>query len=125
MTNEPIDRHFGIPMSEWIARVPNELEIDAVGLWQIIPVGIDSFMLSGADLEEFAARCIVALLQKGAVPVKSDCATGEWVHDTKYHGSAHEIALQIIDDWRAGRATADTDGLWFALHSPVGVMTQT
>lgn len=35
MTTEPVDRFFGVPMSEWIARLPNELDVDAVGLWQI------------------------------------------------------------------------------------------
>ncbi|WYX25629.1 hypothetical protein WJ969_07865 [Achromobacter xylosoxidans] len=70
MNNEPVNKYFGTPMSEWIARVPNELGVDAVGLWQIIPVGADHFGLSGAELEDFSRRCIVALLEKGAVPVR-------------------------------------------------------
>lgn len=114
MTNEPVDKYFGIPMSEWIARVPNELDIDAVGLWQIIPVGIDSFGLSGWRLEDFGYRCIVALLQQGAIPVKSMLGVSGWVPETKYRGSHEEMAIQIINDWKAGELVPDQDGLWFA-----------
>lgn len=111
MTEEPVDKYFGTPMREWIARVPNELEVDAVGLWQIIPVGIDSFGLSGGHLDDFARRCILALLRRGAVPVRvpSD------VPATEYQGSHEEIADLIINDWKAGTLVADDDGLWFAL----------
>jgi hypothetical protein len=37
MNSEPKDRFSGRPLSQWLAEIPNELEIDAVGLWQIIP----------------------------------------------------------------------------------------
>ncbi|PRD41880.1 hypothetical protein C5748_19715 [Phyllobacterium phragmitis] len=111
MTQEPVDKYFGTPMSEWIARVPNELEVDAVGLWQIIPVGIDSFGLSGERLDDFARRCIIALLQKGAVPVRFPSG----LPATEYQGSHEEIANQIVNEWKAGTLVADHDGLWFAL----------
>lgn len=65
---EPGDKYFGIPMGEWIRRVPDELEVDGVGLWQIIPVGRDSFGLSGEPLVEFTQRCILAFLSRGARP---------------------------------------------------------
>lgn len=113
MTQEPIDKYFGTPMSEWIARVPNELDMDAVGLWQIIPVGIDSFGLSGARLDNFVRRCIIALLRRGAVPVRSPSGPTA----TEYQGSHEEIANQIIQEWKAGTPVADHDGLWFALVS--------
>lgn len=109
MRNEPVDRFFGIPMSKWISDVPNELEIDAVGLWQIIPVGIDSFGLSGEALEEFASRCIVALLRQGAVPVRFPSGPVA----TEYKGSPEAIANQIVKQWKAGALVADHDGLWF------------
>jgi hypothetical protein len=117
MTSEPVDKYFGTPMSEWIARVPNELDIDAVGLWQIVPVGIDSFGLSGESLEQFSYRCILALLQRGAVPVESVSGVSGWVPQTRYRGSHQEIATQIVNDWKSGELVPDHDGLWFALNT--------
>lgn len=115
MTQEPIDRYFGIPMSEWIARVPNELEVDAVGLWQIIPVGIDSFGLSGSALDDFTRRCIIELLDRGAVPVEAAKTASGWVSIQQYHGSHRDIVDLIISDWKSGKITVDQDSVWFAL----------
>jgi hypothetical protein len=112
---EPVDKYFGTPLSEWIARVPNELDVDAVGLWQIIPTGMDSFGLSDECLEEFTCRCIVALLQKGAVPVRAaPPGVSGWVRETTYQGSHEEIAEQIVCDWKVGKIIPDHNGLWFA-----------
>jgi hypothetical protein len=113
MIQEPIDKYFGISMSEWISRIPNELEVDAVGLWQIIPVGIDSFGLSDEALEDFAYRCIVALLQRGAIPVRSVSGVSGWVPEATYQGSHEEVANKIINDWKSHKLVPDHDGLWF------------
>ncbi|WP_199189546.1 hypothetical protein [Trinickia dabaoshanensis] len=115
MTQEPVDKYFGIPMSEWIERIPNELELDAVGLWQIIPVGADGFGLSGERLDDFGYRCILALLRRGAAPVKSKPNAVGWAPATEYTGTHEEVARQIIDDWRAGRLVPDHDGLSFSI----------
>jgi hypothetical protein len=115
MTKEPIDKYFGISMSEWIARLPNELDVDAVGLWQIIPVGIDSFGLSGDGLDEFTRRCIMALLQRGAVPVRAVSGVAGWIPDIEYRGSHEEIANLIIKKWKVDKLVPDHDGLWFSL----------
>jgi hypothetical protein len=113
MIQEPVDKYFGTPMSEWIARVPNELGVDAVGLWQIIPVGIDSFGLSGEDLEDFTYQCIVALFRRGAIPVRPASAPRYWEPETAYRGSYEEIANQIINEWKAHKLVPNHDGLWF------------
>jgi hypothetical protein len=113
MTQEPVNKYFGTLMSEWIDRVPNELDVDAVGLYQIIPTGIDDFGLSGEQLEDFSRRCIVALLQRGAIPVRPASGTKYWEPETAYQGSHEEIANQIIDDWKAHKLIPDHDGLWF------------
>jgi len=115
MTQEPVDKYFGVPMSEWIARLPNELDVDAVGLWQIIPVGIDSFGLSSERLEEFIYRCIMVLLQKGAVPVRAVSGVSKWIPETTYQGSYEEIANRIVNDWKINKLVPDHDGLWFSI----------
>ncbi|WP_313701064.1 hypothetical protein [Achromobacter sp.] len=114
MTKEPVDRFFGVPMSEWIARIPNELDVDAIGLWQIIPVGMDSFGLEGQLLDVFAARSIVALLENGAVPVRAFPGADGWIPDLSYRGTTEEIAKQIVLEWRNLGINSDLDGLWFS-----------
>jgi hypothetical protein len=116
MTNEPIDKYFGIPLSEWIDKTPNELEVDAVGLWQIIPVGRDSFGLQGLPLDDFVRRSIVALICRGAVPVRPAAAEqGFWARQFQYGESAEEIATKIIEEWKASGIDPDQDGVWFSL----------
>jgi hypothetical protein len=104
-------------MSEWVARVPNELEVDAVGLWQIIPTGRDSFNLSGKELEDFARRCIIALIERGAVPVLPAEAENEfWKEQKQYGNSASEIADSIVKEWEQSGRDPDHDGIWFSIH---------
>jgi hypothetical protein len=111
---EPVDKYFGIPMSEWIKRVPNELEVDGVGLWQIIPVGRDSFGLSGEPLVEFTQRCILALLSRGARPGRH-AADGGWLPVHGRENNAEVIAELIIADWLESGRDPDENGLWFYL----------
>jgi len=114
--NDPVDKYFGIPANEWIERIPNELEVDAVGLWQIIPVGRDSFNLSGADLEDFTKRSIIALINRGAVPVRPARAMdGFWEKQLQYGNSPAEIANAIIDEWKVSGVDPDRDGTWFSI----------
>ncbi len=117
MIQGPIDKYFGIPMNEWIERLPNELDVDAVGLWQIIPVGEDSFGLSGTGLDDFTYQCIMALLRRGAVPMKAATGATGWVAETTYQGSQEAVANQIISEWRNQKLVPDHDGLWFWLPS--------
>ena len=103
-------------MSEWIERTPNELTVDAVGLWQIIPVGRDSFSLDGNELEDFARRSIGALIDRGAVPVRaSDDAQIFWVKQEQYGVTSTEIAESILSEWKRSGVDPDVDGIWFAL----------
>lgn len=116
MKAEPTDKYFGIPLGEWIERIPNELEVDAVGLWQIIPVGRDSFALSGDDLRDFVRRAIMALLQRGALPVKPKKEEGVfWCRQDHYGDAADSIAENIIAEWEKSGVDPDEDGLWFTL----------
>jgi len=116
MSIEPVDKYFGIPLSEWIERTPNELEIDAVGFWQIVPIGRDSFGLEDDKLNDFVKRSIIALLEKGAVPVRPSTNEGEAWRVQRQYGSKHdEVAANIITEWLDSGLDPDHDGLWFAL----------
>lgn len=116
MTREPIDKYFGIPLCEWVSRIPNELEVDAVGLWQIVPVGRDNFELSGERLSDFVMRGVVALLKSGAIPVRPSPERDVfWVRQTGYGVGVDEIARNVVSEWEMSGIDPDQDGLWFAL----------
>jgi len=115
MKKEHVDKYFGLTTSEWVERIPNELEIDAVGLWQIIPVGKDSFELTGEELREFTKLAIIELLEHGAVPVRASKKKDElWVHQKQYGEQHEEIAESIITEWEKNNIDPDVDGIWFA-----------
>ena len=100
MNQELVHKKYGTSVSDWIALVPGELSRDAVGLWQIVPAGRDGFGLSGADLTDYVRRNIYALLDAGAVPVKSVPGSGyEWVRQSQYGATRGEIAEAIIREW--------------------------
>jgi hypothetical protein len=69
MSGELRDKFYGSTIDERLMQVPNELAIDAVGLWQIVSFGRQGFDLSGEPLNEYVRRHILALLGKGAKPV--------------------------------------------------------
>jgi hypothetical protein len=116
MKAEPVDKYFGIPLSEWIEKIPNELEMDAVGFWQIVPVGKDNFDLEGDALKDFARRSIVALIKRGAIPVRPSCEKDKfWEAQFQYGILPEEIADSIIVEWLSSGEDPNEDGLWFAL----------
>ena len=116
MNIEPRHKNFDLPLSEWIAKIPNELPFDSVGLWQIIPVGADSFGFAGPELESFAKRCIVALINSGAKPVVASAQKNIfWEHQPQYGSAPEAIADAVIQAWQISPSLASHDGLWFDL----------
>lgn len=111
---------YGHTIAEHIRTVPDELPVDAVGLWQIVPAGRDGFDLSGDDLAEFVHRCLLALLERGAKPVVSGGGTKyDWILQSQYGEANEEIANAIVNEWLAtGAIDPNPGGLWFALPSP-------
>lgn len=58
------DKFFGNTVEEWIDKVPGELSVDAVGLWQIVSVGCEGFGLSGSLLVDFVRQSILTLFEE-------------------------------------------------------------
>jgi hypothetical protein len=110
---------FGHTIAEHIETVSDELPMDAVGLWQIVPAGRQGFGLKDSDLVEFVRSCIVALLEHGAKPVIGGGKTkNAWLLQPQYGESNLEIANAVITEWlAAGAGDCDPGGLWFALPS--------
>jgi len=111
---------YGHTIADHIQTVPDELSVDAVGLWQIVPAGCDGFELSGDDLIEFICRCVLALLERGAKPVVGGGGTVyDWLLQPQYGETNEEIADSIVNEWLAtGAIDPNPGGLWFALPSP-------
>ncbi len=113
MTRDLIDKDFGIPMSEWISRIPNNLEYDIVGLWEIIPTGRERFDLAGDDLVDFVRRCFVGVLDHGG---KFKCGLNDhpnWKSIEDFSGTSAEIASRLVDAWTRSETEPDWYELWF------------
>ena len=100
MIDEPRDKDTGETLSEAISQYPGELDLDAVGIWQIVPDGRVAFGLSGEALADYVRRAIYALLDAGAVPVRHIPGSGfNWTRQTQYGSSREAIAEAIITEW--------------------------
>jgi hypothetical protein len=117
MIEEPRHKRFGISLSEWVNQVPEELPLDAVGMWQLVPTARLDFGLQGEALVEALTRAVEALLQHGAVPVIGGGDTGYyWLRQRQYGTWQEEIVDNVMREWLAnGAQDEDPGGLWFAL----------
>jgi hypothetical protein len=100
MKNELRHPETGDTLAEVISKFPNELDQDAVGVWQINEIGRRDFKLSGDAMADFLRRSVLALLDRGAVPVKHIAGSGyEWVLQKQYGNVRDEIADAIVREW--------------------------
>jgi hypothetical protein len=115
MKKEVRDKFYGQTLEEWIEKLPGELPIDAVGLWQVASFAREGFGLSGEELITVVRQGMAALLAKGAVPV---VGAGDDIHvwtRVNYGDTAEEISEAIIAEWRNSGREPDVGDVWFAL----------
>jgi hypothetical protein len=115
MNKERRDKFHGQTVEEWIERIPGELPIDAVGLWQIVSFGREGFGLTGDELDNVVRRAIAALLTKGAMPV---VGAMDGVHvwtPVNYGDTAEKISEAIVSEWHNSGRDPDGGDVWFAL----------
>jgi hypothetical protein len=108
-------RRYGTTIDEWIAAVPEELPVDAVGLWQIVPAGRDGFGLSGTELVKFVRTCVLALLAKGAKPVVGASDNLHIWQIVHYGDTSEQIADAVIAEWQRSGHEPGFGDIWFAL----------
>lgn len=123
MSVEPTNKYNGMTLSDWIRACPNELDIDAVGLWQIVPTMCRSFGLSGGALDRAVRDTLHALLARGALPVVGSMSdgVGRWTYTPRYGKEASAIVEAVIAEWHAMGRDPDVGDVWFAplhLHGP-------
>jgi hypothetical protein len=116
MTTEPREAS-GVPMSEWIAAIPNGLNDLPVGMWRLISRGRTGFGLEGAALADFIRVSIYALMDAGAKPVIGAGKPNQWKLQVQYGSNKHEVAEAVIREWlQQGAPTPEPwTGLWFGL----------
>ena len=123
MKEERREKWHGKTVSEDVASMPDDLDRDAVGLWQIAPRGRYDFGLEGEELIDYVRRCIQALLEAGAVPVNHEPGSGyNWHYQPQYGNSNAEIAEAVIREWLALGSNEGIDLIgeapWFARPDP-------
>ena|ERR1043165_791781 len=112
MTKPLRDKYHGETVEQYVDSCRAELEIDAVGVWQIDAAGSDWYGLSGEPLEDFMRKVIAALLAAGAKPVTGKSTDGfhSWV-PLDYGSTNDEILENALAVWRKDRGSY---GVWFA-----------
>jgi hypothetical protein len=115
--DEPRHQQFGTPLGEWITLRANELDIDEVGFWQVVPEGREGFGLTGTDLDDFVRRRLLALFERGAIPVRHVQGSDRvWTWQRSYGTSAEEMVEAIVEEWIGeGRPDPGLGDLWFGL----------
>lgn len=123
MNAERRHKIYGSTESEWIASTPVELDIDAVGLWQIEPAGRQGFGLEGEELANHIRRNIYALIEAGAIPVYGGGdGPHDWIYQPQYGKTKEEIAENVINEWLAkGGGETTVSDVWFARPGDVDI----
>jgi hypothetical protein len=115
MEKELRDKFYGDTIEERIEKVPAELLVDAVGLWQIVSFGREGFGLSGDKLVDYVRRHLFALFAKGAKPVQGAMDNIHIWTLVNYGETAEQMADAIINEWRNSGRDPDVGSVWFAL----------
>ncbi|MCE3233585.1 MAG: hypothetical protein K0R98_1842 [Rickettsiaceae bacterium] len=104
-------------LNESIAGYINELNVDAVGLWQIVNEAHRVFKLQDKDLVGFVKKHIESILNAGASPVWSkENGKYDWTLATEYGDTVEKITNSIITEWeKQGLKELNFDSIWFAL----------
>ena len=111
-----------IIMENRVEGYPEELAIDAVGLWQIIG-DLDEFDLSDDEFKEHLKNVILSLMKNGAVPVVSGKDSYAWAEISTYGRLPEDIANNISTKWSKNytkdrNSIFDLGGVWFARPIP-------
>jgi hypothetical protein len=109
------EKFYGHTVEEWIEKVPGELAVDAVGLWQIVSFGREGFGLSGDKLVDYVRQNLLALFAKGAKPVQGALDNIHIWTLVDYGDTAEGMADGIIKEWLNSGRDPDVGDVWFAL----------
>ena len=113
--NEPKHLTYGTPLSECVVAFENELQIDAVGLWQVISTLRRGYGLEEVELKAQVRKVIESLFIAGAIPVFGSARDKMWHPAAGFEQQDEErteVVLRYLHN--LGRDPGVED-LWFAL----------
>ena len=119
MTDEPREDVYGHTISEWISLIPGDLPNDSISLWHVSVAAQHRFELKERDLADFIKRGVRALLDAGAVPVKTSRGTPyEYIALQRFGYEKEVIVEAIMSEWEASAKDDEyLFSVWFALPS--------
>ena len=98
MNHNRTNKFTGATIDEEILGLVADLDVDDVGVFQIIPVAKEDFGLSGDALASFVRKAVAALMDHGALPVReAPGELGKWVHDPSFGRTSEEVATRILN----------------------------
>ncbi len=112
--NDPIHLRDGTPLDDYIASIPNELQVDAVGLWQVFNTLRRGYGLQESELLVYVRKSIETLFAAGAVPVVGSTKDRAW-HPADGFGQQAEIVEAVLLYLRTLGRDPDVGDLWFSL----------
>ena len=115
---DPTHRQFGTPLSVWLKHFENELPIDAVGIWQIVPVLKNDFALQGNELVQAVRSAIRNLLAAGAIPVEG-IDSNRWRAREDLAAPGELGVNLVVQYWQQLDHEPHVGDIWFALPSDV------
>lgn len=113
--NDAIHQRNGTPLSTYAASVANELQVDAVGLWQVFNTLRRGFGLEDLELAVHVRKCIEALFAAGAVPVVGSAKDKAWYLAGGFGQQGDAKVEAVLLYIRSLGRDPDVGDLWFAL----------
>jgi len=108
-------RRNDLSPSDCVAAFPNELPVDAVGLWQVVNTFRRTFGLEEPDLGIYVRKSIHALLAAGAVPVVGSARDKAWHIARGFDQQGEEKTEAVVQYLRGLGKDPDVGDLWLAL----------
>ena len=100
-------------LEAWASAVAAELQIDAVGMWQVVGGARRSFPVSESRQAEAIAMAVSSLLAAGAQPVFGSHVTKGWHVAAEFQG--HSAQNRILAYLQNLNREPNIGDLWFAL----------
>jgi hypothetical protein len=113
--NELNDLTAGTTLNECVAAFPNELQVDAVGLWQVVNTLRRRYGLQEPELAVHVRKSIEGLLAAGAVPVVGSSKDNLWHVAAGFDQHGEDRTEALLRYLEALGRDPDVGDLWLAL----------
>ncbi len=107
----------GMALGDWIAYTPDELDVDAIALEQVVRGLRIGFDLHGDDLDKAVHELLTGIMARGARPIQG-CSDdgGYWIRVTRFGDDPAAIVDGVMREWHEAGVDPDIGNVWFALQ---------